>query len=95
MIKKVFAVYDSKAEYYKNPFMLTTVGEALRMFGDIVNDGRSEINLHPEDYTLMQIAEYDEIKGEYKNIPANISLGTGIEFKKEDMQRQLNLGEGE
>jgi hypothetical protein len=89
MNKLVFAIYDSKAEYFKNPIMMRTKGEALRGFIDVANDKQTDIGMHPEDFTLFCIAEYDEIHGVYINKVAPESMGVAIEFvnnEKKDLQ---------
>ena len=50
MIKKVFTVYDVKAECYMDPFMFTNKGEAIRGFTDLLKEGKSMIAMHPEDF---------------------------------------------
>lgn len=82
---KVFCIYDVKVGAYMQPFLMQTKGQALRAFTDLANDGQSQISKHPEDFTLFQIAEYDESEGTYTNEMAKISLGTALEFKKENM----------
>lgn len=78
---KVFTIFDSKAEAYLQPFMVKSVGEALRMLKTVVNDGKSGISQYPADYHLFQIAEWDELKGEYLMLPTKISLGCALELK--------------
>lgn len=75
----VFVVYDSKAEYYKNPFIMRSKGEAVRGFMDIANDKSSEIGKHPEDFSLYLIAEFDDSKGNYIPITPQI-IGKAIEY---------------
>lgn len=82
MKKLVFAVYDSKAETYKNPFMTLSKGEARRAWGDVANDKNNDIGKHPEDYTLFHIATFDEETGKYENVVAPESMGVAIEYVK-------------
>ncbi|WNK15024.1 MAG: nonstructural protein [Microvirus sp.] len=75
----VFTVFDSKAGFYKSPFILRSKGEALRAFQDIANDVQSDIGKHPEDFILYLIAEYDELTGVY--LPkVHECLGKAIEY---------------
>lgn len=80
---KVFAVYDSKVKTYMNPHHFKTVGEAVRTWVDIVNDTQTLIGRHPEDYTLMELADYDEETGKFTNQPTPISHGLAIEFVRD------------
>lgn len=82
MNNPVFAVYDSKAKYFRNPFIMRTKGEAIRAFTDIANDEKSEINKHAEDFTLFHLGSFDEEKGIYENLTSPNSLGIAVEFKK-------------
>lgn len=59
----IYAVYDEKANVYNAPFTLISDGVALRMFTDLVNDGRSSINAHPEDYSLYKIGVFSDFDG--------------------------------
>jgi hypothetical protein len=84
----VFAIYDSKAEYYKNPFMMRSKGEAIRGFADVANDESTEIGKHPEDFILFKIAVFDTDKAEYINTPHE-SLGVAIEYKNPIAKKEI------
>lgn len=86
---KIFAIYDSKAHYYRRPFFMKTKGEAVRGFVDVVNDGKSEISLHPEDFTLFHIGDYDEDRGKVTDLGTNVSLGVAIEYLREDYAKSM------
>lgn len=60
MILKVFAVRDTKAEAFLQPFFSNSVGNALRAFGDAAVDKNCPFNKHPEDYILYEVGEYDD-----------------------------------
>lgn len=82
MKSKVFTVYDSKAATYMRPFLMNTVGEAVRSWIDVVNDPSTQFHKHSEDFTLFEIAEYDDETAQFKNLPAAIAHGNAIEFKR-------------
>lgn len=63
MILKAFAVFDCKALAYMTPWFCRTSGEALRLFKDIVNDGKSPWCLHPADYSLWYVGSFDDSDG--------------------------------
>lgn len=63
MIHKIYAVYDSKAESYTPPYFQHTEAMALRIFGDTCNDKGHTFGMHPEDYTLFHLGEYDDSTG--------------------------------
>lgn len=54
-----FSIFDSAAATYNVPFFMTTKGQALRAFNDLVNDPTSTINKHPEDYSLVYVGDFD------------------------------------
>ena len=82
MTLKAFAIYDSKAELYLQPFFMRSRGEALRAWTDSVNDEKAPFHRYPADYTLFEIGTYDESSGKMTAI-TNQSLGNAVEFKTE------------
>lgn len=77
---KVFCIYDTKAKYYKNPFLMKSTGEALRGFEDVAKDEKTEIGRHPTDFILFQIAEFDEDNGVYENLKQPKNLGLASDY---------------
>lgn len=86
---KVFAIYDSKAECYGPAIQMRSTGEALRAFADLANDDRTETGKHPEDFTLFEIATYDNEKAVFQNYTTPNSLAVAIELKRPDPNRIL------
>lgn len=82
MIHKVFAVYDGKAEAYGMPIFLPTIGLALRSFEDQCNNPESPMAMHPEDYGLFHLGDYDQEKGKFMNLEQPKHLGMALEFTK-------------
>lgn len=66
-MKKVFSVYDQKAESYGAPTFLETEGMALRAFSDVCADVKSPFAKYPEDFSLHLLGEYEPNSG--KMIP--------------------------
>jgi len=83
----VFAVFDTKAGYYRQPFILRSKGEAIRAFIDICNDSKTELGRYPQDFVLFYLGKFDSDKGVFINNVAPESLGVGTEFisKKGDV----------
>lgn len=77
---KVFSVYDVKIGQYLTPFFMATTGEALRGWSDVVADPKTQFHRHPEDYTLMELAEYDMDKGTFENQTVPKPIGPALEF---------------
>lgn len=61
----VYALRDSKSDSFNIPFHLQTDGLAVRALQDLVNDERSIVHAHPEDFALYCLATWDSVSGEY------------------------------
>lgn len=90
---RVYGIYDIKAGYYKTPFMMHSDGEAIRGFSDLANDTGVDIGKHPEDYALFHLAEFDTVKGEYKNEIAPRNLINAINAVKVPIQQEVTQRE--
>lgn len=67
MIVKVFSVFDSKADFFGQPFFEQEEASAIRAFGDAVNDSSRQGNqwyAHPEDFQLFVLGSFDNKTGE-------------------------------
>ena len=80
MRTKVFSVYDAKALFYGVPFFMPMVGMATRSFGDLIDDPRSAVNKHPEDYSLFLLGEFDDQSGVMVPQTAPSMIITGNEY---------------
>lgn len=67
MILKVFSVFDSKLSTFSKPWYDLTEASAIRNFADNVNDAnpKNPWFLHPEDYSLFYISDFDDQLGKY------------------------------
>lgn len=83
MESKMFAVYDSAVKAYLRPFQMSTRGEALRAWTDLVNDNSTNFCKHPQDYTLFELGSYDQETGKFTNHLTPQSLGVAVEFKRD------------
>lgn len=92
MILKVFAVYDSKALAYLQPFFSESVGSAIRAFGDAANESGSPIGKHAGDYQLYEIGEFDNNKGLLTPLVPMKLLGCAADFVV--VQPKFNLPVG-
>jgi hypothetical protein len=64
MILQVYAVKDTKVGAFATPFFLRARGEAVRSFEDASKDEKLPFRLHPSDYELWFLAEFDDSSGE-------------------------------
>lgn len=60
---KMYSIRDSKGEFYSQPFVKNTHGEAERDFQSLANDEKSQVAQYPEDFDLYFLGEYDNITG--------------------------------
>lgn len=91
MIKKMYSIYDSKAEFFYPPMHFLTNGEALRQFVDLANDPQTNICRHPADHSLFEIGEYNNLTAHCTMLPVKINLGLAIEYKNKSEQISLPL----
>lgn len=87
---KMYSVYDCKVEAYLQPFFMRSKGEALRAWGQTVNDEQTQFCRHPADFTLFEIGEFEENSCKFKIYESKIALGTALEFKN-NPQGQMPL----
>jgi hypothetical protein len=92
MIQKVFSIYDKKSEVFLTPFYQITIGEGIRTFNDIANDDRTYVNKHPEDYSLYEIAEFENHTAETIPLVPIKLISANPEIKNVKIQQpELNL----
>lgn len=84
MILKVYAIYDSKIEAFQQPFFMQTKGQAIRALQDNLSNVDSQIAKHPEDFTLFELSQYDDVKGKFDCYDTPVSLGLLVEFMPQD-----------
>jgi len=61
---KMYTVLDSKVQAYLPPFLAANDLTAQRMLLDGARDPGSLLGMHPEDFLLFMIGEFDEQSGE-------------------------------
>ena len=87
----IYAIYDSQAKAFTQPFFLHTDGMAVRAFQQNINQEESTLSKSPQDYTLFRIAEFDDSDGNIKAVsPENLGIGSKYVEKKVDRD-QLEL----
>ncbi len=92
MIHKMFTIQDAAADAFLTPFFLHREAMAKRQFADCVNEKKHQFGKHPAHYTLLEIGEFDDAKGEIKSYRIPKVLGNGILYlENESDPDQLNL----
>lgn len=79
-MKKIFTVYDSKAEAYLQPFFAETTGIATRDFEAAANDETHQFAKHAGDYTLFELGTFAEDTGQFTNLTTPINLGLALTY---------------
>lgn len=64
---KLYAIKDTALGAYTNLMVFPSEGVAIRAFTNEANRRESEINVHPKDYELHHIGEWDERTGQVSN----------------------------
>lgn len=82
MILEVFAVYDTKARVYSNPFVLGHVDLACRAFAEAANNPNNNIGKYPEDHILYHIGRFDDVTAGFESIQPPLNLGKALLYKK-------------
>lgn len=73
---KVFAIFDSAVQAYLQPFFMQSSGAAIRAVIDTASHQDSQWNRHKADFTLFELAEYDDTLGTFSNLHTPQNLGT-------------------
>lgn len=81
MTKEFFAVYDSAAQIFTDPFMGRTVEEGIRRFRATINRPEAgALAEFPEDYTLFHIGSFNMETGTLEPLDTPHSLGLAVTF---------------
>lgn len=76
----VFSVYDSKAQAFAQPFVSSNESVAKRDFATAANDPASVLNMHPTDYSLHQVGEWDSSLGVLTPVNPSVNFGLAASF---------------
>lgn len=92
MKMKVFSIFDAAARAYLPPFVLPEVGMAERAFRDCVGSSDHQFGKHPEDYTLYQVAFFEDSTGKFEVLIENNKIVSGAELYASIRERRLSHG---
>lgn len=77
----IYAIHDSKAEAYMQPFFVQAAGVAIREFDKLCNDEKHPVGQHAEDYTLFELGFWDDQTGDISGqVPK--AKGNGLDFRR-------------
>lgn len=62
------SVRDVKADSFGQPFFSTSIGQAVRSFGDEINRAAQDniLYLHPDDFELFHLGMFDTDNGQFE-----------------------------
>lgn len=84
MILKVLAVRDAALDAYMRPIFVATSGVGVRSFEAEVNRAGSELRSCVRDYSLWEIASYDDSTGRFENLALPVRLVNASDLIKEN-----------
>lgn len=88
----VFAVYDNVAKAYANPFYMQNKGMAIRAFADSVNaEEENNLSKHPENFSLYQVAEWDDHAGTMTPVEKPVLVVTANEVRNPRQKEELAM----
>ena len=72
----MYSLLDHTSQIFLNPITFINDGDAIRWFGTVVNnkDEATNISLHPEQFTLFRLQDYNDQTGIY--IPRDLDQDT-------------------
>lgn len=76
----IYSIHDSKAQAFLQPFFSQTDATAKRSFEAAVNTPEHGFSIHPSDYTLFGIADFDDQTGVITPFETLNNLGLGVTF---------------
>ncbi len=78
MIMKICTIYDAKGEAFFQPMFFQSVAQAERSFQDATAKPDSDIGMHPEDYSLFLVGEFDQRTGQITVLEARVAIAVGV-----------------
>lgn len=72
--RKVYSVFDQKAEAFLQPFFTVSHGTAVREFSAAVQTAGHSFNRFSEDYVLFDLGEFDESTGIFSQPDSPIAV---------------------
>lgn len=80
----VIAVRDIVADVYNTPMFVHNIGGAIRGFGDAcTQEGKENIQLHPEDFELYELGEYDDGTATFTLHAKPKQIAVGANYRKQ------------
>lgn len=83
----VLAIRDRAANAFDRPMFFTSLGAAIRAFGDEINrkHDNNSMNKHPEDYDLYHLGEYNDEDAQFAQLPKPKQIAIGKDFHRPEL----------
>lgn len=78
----IFAVQDSKAGIFMQPFPSVNELVALRGFADAAKNKETNVGKHPEDFNLYMLGTFDDTTGRFENLNTPKMLGSANQYSE-------------
>ena len=90
---KIYSLLDGPAQAFTTPMFMHNDGEAIRAISNEVNksDKQSNLALHPVDFTLFCIGEYDDKTSEIKPIHPPRKVILALELVADSQPKYSNV----
>lgn len=79
-----YSLYDKKSDSFNVPEFHYNTGVCMRQLHMLVNDGRSIVSHHPEDYVIYQVGTFDLMSGKLLPEEYPIEICQCFELKKKE-----------
>jgi len=91
MRQGLYCVYDSKVGLYAMPFFSVSDAAAARTFSDAVAQEGTLMGKHPEDFSLIRLADVEDSTGAVTSpvTPVEIINGRNVKAKETSNVRQI------
>lgn len=61
---RIISIRDNKVGTYGNPTVVPHLANLTRDIAEVVNDGKSLLSKHPQDFELYELGQFDPQTGE-------------------------------
>lgn len=82
MIVHIFAVFDSKAKNFGQPFFSLSREVAQRAFMSAVHEPESMLCKHPTDFSLFELGTFNDSNGIFTTLATPENLGLAASYKQ-------------
>jgi len=86
MRQGLYVVFDAKVGLYSMPFFAVSDPGAGRTFGDALKQEGSLLNKHPEDFSLIRLADVDDTTGQLTTPVSPVEVVNGRNLKAKEAQ---------